>query len=550
MPLTPEPPSLRALLTDRAYTLGRKHGAVDLLVPVVRISRFSGTLTIGAMHDEDVARPGMRPSVTWTLHASSKAGSLVEGFRGRNRFQQRVRPETPMPLHDGDTLCLVPGVTATLRWQPLTVCVARVPSLETHAATAAAARLGLHLVPPAQLAEATYVCVPAVRPNKTQLLALVHGLPLVAEAFVQTLLDGPPASAWALPDPSAFVPPSDPRLPPDAQISRLQLRPDARRRHLFQGAALFMVVAGSARRHTDMAELARAAGAVVHVHDAAVHALQDAHEAERALSRARAHTTHPMYVVVAEDAAPLATSVPSTATRLGLVRLPGGLTAITQGILDVQRWDQMAPAPVSEAQPRTDTPDVSSVGEVTVDVTSDRSVDRAPCPSEGGSEVLEVPPEPEPAGPDPAPEREAPAAPVPRDAPAAAPTEAPRAQGAAHGPSLPRRAGTRQARRSHLLDELLGVQAPEPAQPPPPAVAAASLTEGRPPSPIPSASPLEMAPLARPSLLQVQVVPMLRQARGAREARRPRRQRLSRRVALVLDAPGVSDTMGEQGDDL
>ena len=137
MPLTPEPPSLRALLTDRAYTLGRKHGAVDLLVPVVRISRFSGTLTIGAMHDEDVARPGMRPSVTWTLHASSKAGSLVEGFRGRNRFQQRVRPETPMPLHDGDTLCLVPGVTATLRWQPLTVCVARVPSLETHAATAA-----------------------------------------------------------------------------------------------------------------------------------------------------------------------------------------------------------------------------------------------------------------------------------------------------------------------------------------------------------------------------------------------------------------------------
>jgi len=507
------------------------------------------------MHESEVAQPGMRPSVTWTMHASSKAGSLVEGVRGRNRFQQRVRPETPMPLHDGDTLCLVPGITATLRWQPLTVCVVRVPSLETAATAATAARLGLHLVPPAQLTEAAYVCVPAVRPNKTQLLALVYGLPLVAEAFVHALVDHPPDAPWAPPDPSAFLPPSDPRLPPEAHIPPSRLHPDARRRHLFEGAALLMVVAGAARRYTDMAELARAAGAVVHVHDAAVHALNDGRDAERTLSQVRAHTALPMYVVVADDAAPLATSVASAATRLGLAWLPDGLAAITQGILDVRRWDQMVPALAPEALPCYDTPDVSSGGDGTMDVTSDYSSDKVPRPSQGSKAPVrylarapritaaDLLQEHEPA---PEPEPEASGL---TGAPSVPPGESSRVPSAPHGPSLPRHAGTRQARRSHLLDELLGVQAPAPAPMPPDVTADRAPSPGAPPEP-PSqgpapASPLEMAPLSRASLLQVQVVPMVRPSRRVRKARRPR-QCVSQRVALVLDVPSAPPIADEQ----
>lgn len=490
------------------------------------------------------------------MHASSKAGNLIEGYRGRNRFQQRVRPETPIPMHDGDTICLVPGITATLRWQPITVCLVRVPSLAT--AHLAAARLGLHLVPPAQVAEATHVCVPAVRPNKTQLLALVYGCPLVSDTFVQTLLHWPPEAAWAMPDPSAFLPPMDARLTPEAHIPRTQLVPDARRRHLFQGATLVLVIPGAARRYTDMAELAQAAGADVHIHDVSVHPWPDAHEAERALAQLRARTSCTMYVMVADDVPDLVPSVQAAAARVGLAWLPEGLAAITQGLLRVQRWDEMVPV---ETHAHEDTPGhAPGLGDTTMDVTSEwasetvssladsqetQGTSTAPsyASSAPGSQrlarasrltaadVLQAAP---------APTEPAPAPPLPVSTPPA--------------PSaLPRRAGTRQARRSHLLDELLGVpDTPGPStvvvhtaprEPTPPLEAPPSSPGGGPPVVESSnASPLSMTPLERPSLLQVRVMPMVRTSHRGREARRPRR-RVSRRIALVLDAPtSVQDT--------
>lgn len=540
--LTAEPLSERILHTERSYTLGRKHGAVDLLVPVARISRLSGTLTIGALHARDVANPTVRPSVTWTMHATSKAGNLIEGMRGRNRFQQRVRPDTPMPLHDGDTICLVPGITATLRWQPLTVCIVRVPTLDTPAVRAAAARVGLHLVPPAQLAASHQVCVPAVRPNKTQLLALVHGIPLVSEAFVQALLELPSGAPWTAPDPSAFLPPSDARLPPDAYIPRAQLQPDERRRHLFQGLALFLVVAGSVRRSMDMIELAQAAGADVHVHDVTVHALNDAQAAMRALSQIQ--TAYPMYVMVADDAAPLATCVRSAAMRLGLVWLPEGLAAITQGLLNVQRWDSMVlPTEAGPEEPvdvscEYDTPALAPEPEVlhgsvtmpprrtrearitAADLLPDTPA--APAESPATAAKLTVPTE--------------------HVASSVTPAESSvsiKAPASGNDPyTLPRRANTRQARRSHLIDDLLGVgDKPDPplVQADHRALAAPAADTANEISPASVAGELAMEPLVRNSLMQVRVVPMVRRPRLAREARHANRRRPSRRIALVLE---------------
>ncbi|WFD27131.1 hypothetical protein MNAN1_002127 [Malassezia nana] len=557
-----EPLSERVLHTDRSYTLGRKQGAVDLLVPVARISRLSGTLTIGALHDRDVADPTVRPSVTWTMHATSKAGNLIEGMRGRNRFQQRVRPDTPMPLHDGDTLCLVPGITATLRWQPITVCMVRVPTLDTPAVRAAAARVGLHLVPPAQLAASSQVCVPSVRPNKTQLLALVHGLPLVSEAFVQSLLDLPSGAPWTPPDPSAFLPPSDPRLPPDAYIPRAQLHPDERRRHLFQGHALFLVVAGSTRRSMDMIKLAQAAGADVHVHDATVHALNDAQAALRALSQI--HTEHSLHVMVADDATSLATCVRSAAMRLGLKFLPEGLAAITSSLLNVQRWDSMVLAAEAGSEEPVDV-SCESDAPAAMDVTSDGHAEPlahdapslAPEHEALHDPVTRPPPRKRvvritaadllpdvPAAPAEPPtttaEQTVPTEPVALSVPLAESHEPVKAAaGGNDSQTLPRRAHTRQARRSHLIDDLLGVD-DKPDPPPlgqanyrapaaPPAETADKIS-----SSCAAAAPV-MEPLVRTSLMQVRVVPMVRRSRLAREARHTTRRRPSRRIALVLE---------------
>ena len=76
------------------------------------------------------------------MQANSKSGNVVEGYRGRNRVEQRVRVDTPTLLQDGSRVWLVPGVYAELQWKPLVISALRMPSLDTDDVRARAASMG------------------------------------------------------------------------------------------------------------------------------------------------------------------------------------------------------------------------------------------------------------------------------------------------------------------------------------------------------------------------------------------------------------------------
>lgn len=243
------PPTSRVLHTGREYTLGRKEGAVDLCIPLFRISRLAGTLYVAPMPLDAVPNADVIPKVTWTLHNKSKSGSVVESYRGKNRTEQRIRVDSPVPLVDRARVRLVGDVYAEVRWVPCTIGFLRVPALESDEVQQRAAQCGVHLVSAKHGLDArcTHLCVANVRPNKTQLLALVRGLLIVSEAFVSAVLACPSESAW--PDSRLYTPPLDMRLGPDAHISAAQLAPSSRRSSLFRGTTLVIVLPGHERRY-------------------------------------------------------------------------------------------------------------------------------------------------------------------------------------------------------------------------------------------------------------------------------------------------------------
>lgn len=256
---------------------------------------MAGTLRVAALPEEAVADPSYVPQVYWTMHTKSKSGSLVESYRGKNLVEQRVRVDTPIALGDRARVRLVHDVYLELRWVPCTVATLRVPQLDSDEVRRRARACGLHLVSAKQTLDTrcTHLCVAHVRPNRTQLLALVHGLPIVSTAYVEALLACPSESAW--PDARLYVPPLDARLGPDAPLSLTQLAPSSRRAALFRGTTLVFVLPGRERRYvrtiltqTDLQELAEAAEGHVVVHDLCQCPLPTIHEARDMLRAAQA----------------------------------------------------------------------------------------------------------------------------------------------------------------------------------------------------------------------------------------------------------------------
>jgi len=252
----PAPPSERVLCSGEHYTLGRNAEEAQLVVPILRVSRVAGTFSLGSVSVDAVGDPGVRARITWTMHAASKSGAHAETFRGRNRVEQRVRPEEPLELGDGARIRLTSRYFAELRWLPLVVGVMRVPQLEAPDVRTRAAALGVHLVPSRRQLDArcTHLCVASARPSKTQLLALIRGLRVVDAAFVQQVLHLDRSSPLELPEAEAHVPPSDAALPPEAQMDRACLAPDTRRAALFRGATLLLIVPQLDRRYVRVCE--------------------------------------------------------------------------------------------------------------------------------------------------------------------------------------------------------------------------------------------------------------------------------------------------------
>ena len=472
------PVSARVLHSERTYKVGRKLDAVDLHVPIARISRLAGTLRVGAVAPSDVPCTRKRADLTWTMQMNSKSGSLVEGFRGRNRVEQRIRPETPVELGDASRICLVSGVYADVRWLPVTLCC---PShLHKDDIIRVAARVGVHIVP--TLCEATHLVVPFARPNKTQVLALVRGVPIVSEAFVQAVFDAAHASVWKMPDPADFVPSCDPSLAPESRVMSSQWTVCAARRHLYAGLQLSMWISHTTRRYSDMAELAEAAGATVHIHDVSQEPMADVIDVRRVLAQYQPASD----VFVVADHMPL---VEEACRTLRLPFLPQGLSAITQGILDVRSWRDMVP-------PVDDTPLTEDVTSWQDDEHGMSATDGSAC---GAPESVQRSSEP----------------PV-------------------HPPvSVERPARRPHARRSVLLDEILGVSSD------PPSAKYRRLLDASPATHQDAAPPSSpMRCIERPSLMPVHVEPM---SRGStltcdyKKFRRRPRHGPAHRVALFLD---------------
>lgn len=259
----------------------------------------------------------------------------------------------------------------------------RMPELSTDAVRARAASLGVHLVDAEHAAHATHLCVRCVRPNKTQLLALVRAQLFVTAEFVRAVLETPSLStAYVAPDAAQYLPPTDPRLDAEAQLPRTQLHADPRRKTLYQGAALLMLVPHAERRYLDLVDVARAAGAAVTCREVpeqrwslaqADEALEGAWMALRASMPSVSHATP--YIVCADDPwPPWAWAVQDAARKRQWPMVPGGMAGITQGVLEVKTWASLA-HPASRAD---ETYDVSSVGEASTsvgwqDITSEMS---------------------------------------------------------------------------------------------------------------------------------------------------------------------------------
>ncbi|WFC96016.1 hypothetical protein MBRA1_002672 [Malassezia brasiliensis] len=332
----------------REYTVGRKEGAVDLCIPMLRVSRMAGTLQVAPMSAEQLGDPAYIPQVCWIMHARSKTGSLVETFRGKNRVEQRIRVETPIPLTDRARVRLVNDVSLELHWVPCTVGIVRVPSLEAEDVRRRACASGVHLVTVRESLDVrcTHLCVAHVRPNRTQLLALVRGIPIVTAAYIEAAIACPAERVW--PESRLYVPPLDARLALDTPLSTSQLAPSSKRAMLFRGTTLVFVLPGPERRYADFEQLAVAAEGHVVVHDLRKHPLGSVRDAEHMLREAQAAAdahwaARPMpvpvqetFVLCGETTAPWTPLVTEAAQRSRIRVMPQGVAAVAECILEAR----------------------------------------------------------------------------------------------------------------------------------------------------------------------------------------------------------------------
>ncbi|WFD44419.1 hypothetical protein MPSI1_003087 [Malassezia psittaci] len=313
--LDTESPSTRILHTNREYTVGRKESTVDICVPILRISRLAGTLRVGAMPVDKLGEASFRPKLEWVMHAHSKSGALIDTFRGKNRVEQRIRVETPVPLGDRTRIRLLNDIYLEMRWVPLTIGIVRLPELDTDSVHEQARACGMHLIYHHEVwdPQYTHLCVAKFRANRIQLLALVRSVPIVTQEFLRAAFCC--SSQETLPDYRQYLPPLDPLLVPITAFSASKLRPDDRRANLFHGVNLIFVLPGRERRFTDYQELATAAGAHVLVMDMRqnpAHTIQEAQDqlrgAQQSLKNVWSSSVIPVlqpqtFVVFGDDAA-------------------------------------------------------------------------------------------------------------------------------------------------------------------------------------------------------------------------------------------------------
>ncbi|WFD00083.1 hypothetical protein MYAM1_002829 [Malassezia yamatoensis] len=343
-----EPPSTCILHTNREYTVGRKESSVDLCVPILRISRLAGTLRVGAMPADKLGDASFRPKLEWIMHAHSKSGSLIDTFRGKNRVEQRIRVETPVPLGDRTRIRLLSEIYLEMRWVPFTIGIVRLPELDTDSVHEQARACGMHLIYHHEVADQqyTHLCVAKFRANRIQLLALLRSVPIVTQEFFRAALGC--SSQETLPDYRRYLPPLDPVLAPITGLSASKLLPDDRRASLFHGVNLIFVLPGRERRFTDYQELATAAGAhvlVMDMHQKPAHTMQDAqdqlrdaqHSLKDVWSSSAIPVLHPQtFVVLGDDLAESVKNMKEASHRLRLCILNEGISVIAECILHSQ----------------------------------------------------------------------------------------------------------------------------------------------------------------------------------------------------------------------
>lgn len=507
-------PSERTLHCGTSYTLGRAADA-DLLVEIKHVSRQTGVIHVAEAHGTEP------PGVQWTMAERSKSGDLIQSVKGRNRVERRIKPGIAVPLADGDNIRLTPGILATLTWRPLIIGL-----INTEAGDEAALRtLGVSVMHLRSVdAACTHICLRYVRPSKSLLLALVYGQHIVSPAFVDALTGlthvDPRPAPLPIPDPAAYVPPPDPWA--DVEIGALQLRPDARRRSAFRGSTVLFLVHHVERRVLDAVELCEAAQGRAVLHDMSAAPLGSLDAAFAVVQQlagcaneyaAQCGTELPL-VVVYDDDAPCAPYVAQAALEAGALFLPQGLDVIAERILNMQGWHDAILADATRSDVSQEEYPPTQAPQLYVQASQEKAEPEqwdsdASSPEEHDSDIEEAQPEllpaesqqedqqegrqgtmsvmqlasqqPEPSCPPP-PEPSLPSQPQlqPRKARRLDPADlleyATQAPITLPAPNVPPRRGTRQARRSFLVDQVMGIEPQEvpesqgvsasPAQPP------------------------------------------------------------------------------------
>jgi len=216
--------------SEGPYTVGR-HESADVTV--------TGDKSISRKHLE--LRVGEDGRTLRLTDLGSKFGTSVDN--------SKVDPGGTASLVDGASLSLGAKVL-TVRHEPLVLCYSGLSKADTEVVQAAAARLvGVSASKEWADGHTSHLVMSKIKLTPKLMLALAHGCPVVAPAWVERVA-ARKAAAEPLPDPSAVgCSPTD-ATQPDIPAGCHAVRPE--RRSLFRGRKLAVLPGGeaSSRGHT------------------------------------------------------------------------------------------------------------------------------------------------------------------------------------------------------------------------------------------------------------------------------------------------------------
>lgn len=289
------------------------------------------------------------PAVSWTMAERSKSGSVIESRRGVNRTEQRIKPGQPVQLADGDHIRLAAGIHASVHWRPIIIGAVNVDVPSEHELERLGVTLicDRHIdtrcthICLRQTRPSKSLFLALIYGMHVVSQAFVHALAGLVHV-------DPRPAPLPLPDPAAYAPPPDTRI--DMHIPPYSLRPDTRRRTIFSGRTIFFAVHKIDRRALDTVELCEAAMGRVVLHDvseapiasvASAHALIEPVCAS-ARQRASEHGAPEPLLVMCDDEAPWAHHLASAAHSLGAVFASQGTEVVSECILNVHDWHSAA----------------------------------------------------------------------------------------------------------------------------------------------------------------------------------------------------------------